>query len=175
MNVERTARVASLAVVCLLLATATARGQEFKTVIGPSNIDLHEGAMLLKAGEAREGLDRTLKGLERAANPREKVAGLSNACAGYVMLEQPAEALTWCNRALELQDRHWRALTNRALAYLQLERFEECEADISLAEELAPGARTVKLVRSMLLDATDPVTPHIVVDDRRQPADDDPQ
>ena len=91
------------------------------------------------------------------------------------MLDQPEEALNWCNRALELQDRHWRARTNRALAYLKLGRFEECDADISLAEELAPGARTVKRVRAMLLDATDPVTPQIVVDDRRQPADDDPQ
>lgn len=170
-----TAKVAHRAVVCLMLATVAAYGQESKSVIGPSNIDLHHGAELLKAGEAQEGLERTLRGLEYAANPREKVAGLSNACAAYLMLEQPGEALSWCNRALELQDRHWRALTNRALAYLELGRFEESDADISLAEELAPGARTVKLVRSMLLDATDPVTPHIVVDDRRQPADDDPQ
>ena len=168
MSVEMTAKVARLAVVCLLLATATASGQEFKTIIGPPNVDLHEGAQLLMA-------ERTLRGLEHAATPRERVAGLSNACAGYVMLDQPEEALNWCNRALELQDRHWRARTNRALAYLKLGRFEECDADISLAEELAPGARTVKRVRAMLLDATDPVTPQIVVDDRRQPADDDPQ
>lgn len=175
MNNAMTARLAYLAVVCTALVSSNAIAQEFKTVIGPSNIDLHEGAQLLKAGEAQEGLDRTLKGLEYAASPREKVAGLSNACAGYAMLDKPEEALPWCNQALELQAKHWRALTNRALVYLKLGRFEESEADISLAEELAPSARTVRLVRSMLLDATDPVAPHIVVDDRRQSADEDPQ
>ena len=49
MSVEMTAKVARLAVVCLLLATATASGQEFKTIIGPPNVDLHEGAQLLMA------------------------------------------------------------------------------------------------------------------------------
>lgn len=173
MKIVLTARLGRLAVVCAALSCASASGQESKTVIGPTNIDLHEGAELLKSGEAEEGLRRTLAGLEYAATPRDKVAGMSNACAGYVMLERPEEALPWCNKALEMQEKHWRARTNRALTYLKLGRFEECEADLSLAEELAPGARTVKLVRSMLLDATDPVTPQIVVDDGGQPVDED--
>lgn len=165
-----TVRTSCLAAACALLLPLLAVAQEHKTVVGPRNIDLYAGAEALRDGDAEEGLRRTLKGLKYAATSRERVAGMSNACAGYVMLGRPEDALEWCNRALGIQERYWRALTNRALAYLELERFDESEADISLAEELAPGARSVKTVRAMLLDATDPVLPQIVVDDRRQPA-----
>ncbi len=164
----RTARQIHLAVACALLLSGGATAQEHKTVIGPGNADLHAGAEALRDGNAEEGLRRTLLGLEYATTTREKVAGLSNACAGYMMLGRPEEALGWCNRALEIQGRHWRALTNRAMVYLSLGRYAESDADITLAEELAPGARSVKDVRARLLDATDPVTPQIIVDDRRQ-------
>ena len=162
-----------LVAVCLCAFWAAASGQGHKTIIGPSNIDIAAGAQLLLAGDAEKGLERTLKGLAYANSVRERVAGNSNACAGLNMLERPEEALPYCDAALEIRERHWRALTNRALTYLKLGRFEESEIDLQLAEELAPGARSVKLVRSMLLDATDPVAPHVIVDDRRQDADSD--
>ena len=172
MRRNSTVRVAFLAAACALLLPLLAVSQEHKTVIGPRNIELHAGAEALRHGDAEEGLRRTLEGLEHASTPREKVAGMSNACAGYMMLGRPDDALDWCNRALQINDRHWRALTNRALVYLELGRYDESDADISQAEELAPGAHSVKSVRAMLRDATDPVTPQIVVDDRRQPASD---
>lgn len=159
-----------LVVVSLSLA---ALGQEHKTVIGPSNMDLHAGAELLKQGKAAEGLQRTLQGLETATSAREKVAGMSNVCAAHVMLGNYEDALPWCNQALEIRGRNWRALVNRSLAYLKLGRLEEAEADLVLAEEIAPGARSVKLVRSIYLDVTDPVAPHVIIDDRRQAADDE--
>ena len=157
----------------LLVCAAPASAQEFKTVIGPGNLDLADGAELLQAGRAEEGLQRTLRGLKYATSRRERVAGNSNACAGYVMLGKPEEALPYCDAALEITDRHWRALMNRALAYLKLGQFERSALDLELAEEIAPSARSVKLVRAMFLDATDPVAPQVVVDDRRQGPDDD--
>lgn len=155
----------------LCLAGATASSQTHKTVIGPSNIDLFAGAELLKSGDAEEGVRRTLIGLGYATTIREKAAGNSNACAGYVMLEQAEKALPYCDEALRLKEGHWRALTNRALAHMKLGQFEKAEADLRLAEEIAPGSRSVKLTRAMLLDATDPVAPHVIVDDRRQEPD----
>jgi tetratricopeptide (TPR) repeat protein len=173
MKTATTTAAIGLVVVCLAVAASAAFGQENKTVIGPSNADLHAGAELLRDGDGAEGLRRTLKGLESAATPREKVAGMSNACAAHVMLGQYEEALPWCDQALEINSRHWRALVNRSLACLKLGRLEDAEADLLRAEALAPGARSVKLVRSMYLDVTDPVAPHVVIDDRRQQADDD--
>ena len=175
MNRVTTPATACLVVLCLACLQPAALGQDNKTVIGPSNMDLHAGAELLKDGEAAEGLERTLKGLEYASTPREKVAGMSNVCAAYVMLSRYEEALPWCDQALEISSRHWRALVNRSVAYLRLGRLEEADADLIKAEEAAPGARSVKMARSLYLDVTDPVTPHVVIDDRRQTGDDEPE
>ncbi len=175
MNRVTTLATACLVVLCLACLHPVALGQEMKTTIGPSNIELHNGAELLKRGEAKRGLELTLEGLEHAATSREKVAGLSNACAANVMLGRYTEAVSWCHQALEIRERNWRALVNRSHAYIKLGRFDRAEADLIAAEEIAPSARSVKLVRSMYLDATDPVAPLVVIDDRRQGDDDDPQ
>ena len=162
-------------VVCLCLAAAVAQGQESKTVLGPTNPDLYYGAEALLAGDADEGVRLTLLGVKRAANSRDRITGMSNLCAGYIMLEQYEIGVSYCDEVLARNDQHWRSYSNRALAYLKLGRLEETEADLQKAEAIAPNARTVKVVRSMLLDATNPVAPLIVIDDRRQAADDDEQ
>ena len=53
-----------------------------------------------------------------------------------------------------------------------MRRFDEAEADLQSGEALAPNSRTLRAVRAMLLDAIEPVAPNIVIDDRRQPAED---
>jgi tetratricopeptide (TPR) repeat protein len=175
MNITTTQRLTWPVVVCLCLVAAIAQGQESKTVLGPANPDLYYGAEALLAGDVDEGVRLTLLGLKRAANARERITGMSNLCAGYIMLEQYETGLSYCDSVLAENDRHWRSYSNRALAYLKMGRFEETEADLRNAEAIAPNARTVKVVRSMLLDATNPVAPVIVIDDRRQTAEDDEQ
>jgi tetratricopeptide (TPR) repeat protein len=172
---KTTQRLWRAVVVCLCLVAGHGLAQEGKTVIGPTNEDLAAGANALLAGDAEEGVRRTLLGLNYASSAKDRVAGMSNLCAGYALLKQPEEALRWCDEALEIRDTHWRALSNRALVLIQLGRFEEAERDLLKAEKIAPNARTVKTVRSMLLDETDPVAPTVVIDDRRQDADDDEQ
>ena len=173
MNKATTLRQWRAVVACLCIMVGAAHAQDNKTVIGPSNEDLAAGADALLAGDAEEGVRRTLRGLEYASSKRDRVAGLSNLCAGYAMLNEPEQGLQWCDEAIELRDTHWRALSNRALILIQLGRLEQAERDLSKAEALAPNARTVKMVRSMLLDITDPVAPLVVIDDQRQAADDD--
>jgi len=160
-------------VASLCLLAAVVEGQENKTVLGPSNPDLYYGAEALLAGDGEEGVRLTLLGVKRAANSRDRITGMSNLCAGYIMLEQHEIALSYCDQVLAENDKHWRSYSNRALAYLKLGRFEDTEVDLQKAEAIAPNARTVKVVRSMLLDATNPVAPLIVIDDRRQSGDDD--
>lgn len=146
---------------------------QIRTVIGPSNIDLADGATALRAGNAEDGVRLTQRGLNSASNDRERVAGYSNLCAGLIMLERLDEAIVACNRALEIDDRHWRAYTNRALANVRLERYPDAQRDIATSESINPNARSTKVIKSMLLDVTDPVAPSITIDDRRQaPADD---
>ena len=152
-------------------AVAQATGDEdgqARTVIGPSNIDLADGADALRAGDAAEGVRLTERGLRSASSQRDRIAGYSNLCAGLIMLDRHEEALDSCSTAIAIDDRHWRSYSNRALAYLMLKRYNEAERDIRRGEELNPHSRTLKIVKSMYLDAVDPVAPSIIIDDRRQ-------
>ncbi|NNC77636.1 MAG: tetratricopeptide repeat protein [Woeseiaceae bacterium] len=165
--------IRQLCIIVLIAATtagwAYADGTEpqASTVLGPRNPNLSDGASELLAGNAEEGIRLTKLGLAVAVGQRERQAGLGNICAGYVMLGQYETALEFCNTALSENERNWRALCNRALIYLKTDRFEASEADLIKGEEIAPNASALKEVRGMFMDATQPVTPNIVIDDRR--------
>lgn len=161
------AGVACIVAVLLSFPLQLAHGAE--TVIGPANLNLADGANALLAGDGAEGVRLTLIGLRQSGSKKDRVVGWSNLCAGYVMLEQPDKALDACNQAVELDSSHWRALSNRALVLIQLQRYEEAAQDIESGLKIAPDSHKLKVVSGMLLDATDPVAPTIIIDDRRGP------
>ncbi len=140
---------------------------ESKTVIGPSNVYLYDGANALTAGDAEKGVPLTVKGLELAHGQREEKIAHANLCAGYVLLGQAKTALEHCNWVLDLDPYHWRTYNNRAIAYLRLERFADSEADIRRGLELRPGSEKLKEVKGMYLDEVNPVDEKITIDDRR--------
>lgn len=155
----------------LLLAAFPVYSQEAKTVIGPANPDLSAGADALLAGDAEQGVALTLAGLKLESRRRDRVAGLSNLCAGYIMLDRLETAIEYCELALLENDRQWRAMSNLALAFVMLDRYEEADEALQRAEAIAPTARKVQIVRAMLRDKTDPVAPSVIIDDRRNPDD----
>ena len=161
-----------ISVLCLLCLSLAATEPQSRTVVGSTNPELQQGAEALRAEDAEEGVRLTLIGLRHASSKRERVVGLSNLCAGYVMLENFDTAFDYCARALAENDAHWRTYSNRAVAYIKTGRFEEAEQDLQKAEALSPNSRNVKVVRAMLLNQTNPVEPVIVIDDRRQHGDD---
>jgi tetratricopeptide (TPR) repeat protein len=122
--------------------------------------------------DAERGVELTLRGLELAQGNRERQAALSNLCAGYVLLGNYESALGYCDQALAENERNWRAYSNRALTYLRMGRHEEAAADVERGQALAPQAKTLKVVKGMLLDETQPVAPTITIDDRRDQSDD---
>lgn len=146
--------------------------EESKTVVGARNVYLADGADALIAGDGEEGVRLTLKALEYAHGPRETKFAHANLCAGYVMIEKPLMALEHCNWVLDQDPNYWRAYNNRAIAYLQLGRYEESEADVARGQALRPGSDKLKTVKGMLLDETHPVTEQIEIDERRSAADD---
>ncbi len=154
-----------LAACVLAVAASGATATESKTVIGPSNLALADGAAALMAGDAEEGIRLTLLGLTSATSGRDRVAGWSNLCAGYASLRQLNAALRYCDEAVGADPQNWRALSNRALVYVLGGKYERAAADISRAEAIAPEARTVRQVRAMLQDAIDPVRPVAAGDD----------
>jgi tetratricopeptide (TPR) repeat protein len=140
-----------------------------KAVIGTRNPDLLNGAKKLLSGEVEEGIRLTRLGLDVAFGSRERQAGLSNLCAGYLRLENLEQALHYCNQALEINPRNWRALSNRALVFIFQEKYRAADDDLTLAEEVAPNSTALKKARSIYRDATEPVVPTIEIDDRRAP------
>jgi tetratricopeptide (TPR) repeat protein len=111
-----------------------------KTVIGPTNSLLADGAAALEAGRIEEGVRLTLEGLKATATLRENAAGHSNACAGYVLLKRWAEALAQCNAALELDTSNWRTYNNRASIYVEQGLYDLAMRDLEAGLALAPGA-----------------------------------
>jgi tetratricopeptide (TPR) repeat protein len=163
--------VVIVAAILLLTYSQLAARDEAKTVIGPRNVMLADGADAMLAGNGEEGVRLTLRGLEMAQGSRERKIAHANLCAGYTMMDKPLTALQHCNWVLDRDPNHWRTYNNRALAYLRLSRFDESEADIARGQALSPNSKKLKIAKGMLLDETDPVTPTIEIDERRSAMD----
>ena len=161
-------------IVCILWASlASAQNADRRrnasgptTVIGQRNPALSDGAQALLAGDAEEGIRLTLQGLKFALGKREEEAALSNLCAGYILVEDYENALTYCETLIVRNDRSWRAYNNRAIIYIKLKQWDKADHDLDRGEELNPGAHTMKVARAMYMDAVHPVTPEIEIDDR---------
>ncbi len=147
------------------------------TIIGPRNIPLYDGAQELLAGNDAEGVRLTHKGLQLAQGRREEEAALSNLCAGYIKLGLYNNALKYCELLLQRNDRNWRGYNNRAIIYIKTEQWDKADQDLLDGEALNPSARTLKIARSMYMDAVHPVAPEIEIDDRQRQisAESDPQ
>ncbi len=155
----------------LLAASPVVAVEEPKIVLGPRNVDLHDGAQALLAGDGEEGVRLTLLGLAAAHGTRETRSAHVNLCAGYIMIDRPQEALVHCNWVLERYPENWRTYNNRALVYLALGRLDEADADIRRGQEINPASKSLKIVKGMYLDRTEPVAPQIEIDERRNQSD----
>lgn len=138
------------------------------TIIGPRNMPLQLGAEALMDGNNAEGVRLTHQGLRIAHGSREEEAALSNLCAGYIKLKLFDQALKYCNLLLARNDEHWRGYNNRAVAFIMTEQWDKAKADLEKGEQLRPGATTMKIARSMYMDAVHPVAPEVEIDDRQK-------
>jgi tetratricopeptide (TPR) repeat protein len=114
-----------------------------KTTVGKLNPQLANGAAAIEAGRIEEGVRLTLEGLKVAVTVQESAAGHSNACAGYVLLKQWAEALAQCDVALDLDKSNWRTYNNRASIYAEQGLYDLAMHDLEAGLALAPGASTL--------------------------------
>ena len=163
--------VAFCAAGSVCMASPQNETESSKTVLGPRNAPLADGAAALMRRDAKRGVELTLHGLRIAQGRRERHAALSNLCAGYVLLGDYPTALSYCDQAIAESDHNWRSYSNRALTHLRMGHHEEAAADVERGLAMAPNARSLKEVKGLLLDETEPVAPTIVIDDRREQSD----
>lgn len=148
------------------LAASASWAQEPQFRIGSANPDLYEGARMLLAGRHEEGIRLTLAGLEAATSRKDEEVALSNLCAGYTNMGDYESALRYCDILLTRNDKLWRPYNSLALIYIETKQYDKAEQALIRGEALNPGAQSLKIARALYLDATQPVTEDIVIDDR---------
>ncbi len=114
------------------------------TVLGPSNVQLSDGANALMDGRLEDGIRLTLEGLRGPADVRDQAAGHSNLCAGYAGLRRWDEALPHCEQALQLDASNWRVYNNRAAVFVARGQYDAALADLRRGLELAPQSETLQ-------------------------------
>ena len=146
-------RPAQILLQVLMIPTLAVADDLGRSVLG-ADPDLSQGAWALQMGQYDEGTRLTQEGLKGPIRGKDKVAALSNLCAGYVGLERFEEAITVCSLALESNPRHWRAYNNRAIAWLGMGRLQDARADVEAGLALNPDSSKLARVSAMLAERT---------------------
>ncbi len=137
-----------------------------RTVIGPQNELLTAGSQAMVAGRWADGVRLTLLGLERPGLTDHMRSGaLSNLCGGYAALNQPDLAIEYCTESIELNERNWRAWSNRSYAYWMKDDYASAGEDLERATSINERARQLFVIRGMLNEAG--LRPRIQMEDRQ--------
>ncbi len=136
------------------------------TVLGADNQLLSVGSQAMLAGRWEDGIRLTLLGLERpGVTDHMRASALSNLCGGYAALEQVDMAIDYCTQSIELNDRNWRAWSNRSYAYWLMRDYELAGAELERATAINDRARQLFQIRGMLNEAG--LVPRITMEDRQ--------
>jgi tetratricopeptide (TPR) repeat protein len=156
--------------ICLMAgpgwAQSNAQPPDNRTVLGGGNELLSAGANAIRAGLYDEGIRLTTQGLERPGNrDHDRAAALSNLCAAYAAKGVPDTAIRLCTESLAIDNRNWRAYSNRSYAYWLKGMYAEATFDLDAAAAISPSARQVAQIRGMINEAG--LQPRITMEDHQ--------
>jgi tetratricopeptide (TPR) repeat protein len=135
-------------------------------VLGGPGEFLAAGAEAMRAGDFEEGIQLTMRGLERdAPSNMDRSAALSNLCAAYSAIGDPDKAIEYCNQSLGIHTGNWRAFSNRAYAYWLKGMYAEARFDVDAAAAINPTSRQVASIRAMINEAV--LQPRVSTEDRQ--------
>ena len=134
-----------------------------KTVIGPENVFLADGARAIQTGDYALGVDLTLKGLKLNPRAKQRVAALSNVCAGYIGLKLYHDAKSYCDAAIEINPNFWRAYNNRAVLLLRTGNTLAAIEVLKQGLEIRPGSPT--LIRALEIAEATQRKPRVLIED----------
>lgn len=167
MNVVRNNVICLLLLMLAVVGRADTTDSTNRTVIGPTNLPMHNGVQAMYSGDYEEAARLFAQGMRMTSSNKEVVAGLSNLCAAHVMLREYARAIEYCDLAIEKDDQFWRAHNNRALANIGAEHFDAAAIDISNGLKINPDASSLHKTQRRYDNAVNPVIATIIIDDRK--------
>ena len=153
--------IALLFLVLPLGAYAEPSPGSVRTIIG-SNGDLKDGEMALRAGDYKTAIDKLLSGLTETPSRHDKTMALNNLCAAYSLAGEYDVSLDYCDQALKLNPRAWRAYQNRARSLIGKGEIEGAIQSAQQGLEIVPESPSLKktLAIAQRLNAN----PHVIID-----------
>jgi len=145
--------------------TDTQKQADSRTVLGVGNEYLAAGAEMIRAGQYADGIRLTTMGLERSPTNSEKAAGLSNLCAAHAASGNPDLAITFCTESITINEKNWRAYSNRSYAFYLKGMYAQANSDLEMAASLSPNARQVQTIRGMINERN--LRPSVIMEDHR--------
>jgi tetratricopeptide (TPR) repeat protein len=135
-------------------------------VLGERTPLLAAGADAIRAGRYDDGIRLTIDGLEtETASPLLRAAALANICAAHAARNDPDNAIGYCDQALAIDARNWRAYSNRSYAYWLKGMYAEAAADLDSAAAIAPGAPQIAQIRGLINEST--LQPTVTMENRQ--------
>ena len=148
------------------IAQLEGRQPDSRIVLGGGNELLSAGAEAIRYGRYDDGIRLTLMGLERPGTTDTiRAAALSNLCAAHAGKNEPDQAIRYCGESIEINQRNWRAWSNRSYAYWLKGMYAEANVDLEAAMAINPGARQVFQIRGMLNEAG--LRPNVIMEDHQ--------
>jgi len=120
-----------------------------RTVLGGVSQNLLDAADAIRIGDADRAIHLSLLGLQETQSRDDRIGGLSNLCAAYMLAEQYELAIVRCSEAISLEPR-WQAYHNRALAYLHQRQLDAAARDIEAGLAIFPESRLLAKARAAL-------------------------
>jgi tetratricopeptide (TPR) repeat protein len=159
--------------ICLVAGTGwaqvdtvdTQKQADSRTVLGVGNELLAAGAEMIRAGQYEDGIRLTTQGLERPASTNDRAAALSNLCAAHAASGHPDLAITFCTESISINDKNWRAYSNRSYAFYLKGMYAQAHADLEMAASISPNARQVEQIRGMINERN--LRPSVIMEDHR--------
>lgn len=155
-------------VVGLVASSAAAQTEptaDSRTVIGGGNEYLSAAADAIRAGQYDDGIRLTMIGLERGPTLNDKAAALSNLCAAHAAKGDADLAIQHCTESLALNERNWRAYSNRSYAYYLKGNYTQARSDVDAAAAISPNARQVLQIQGMINERV--LRPSVIMEEHR--------
>ena len=151
---------------CFVASTGWSQAMDSRTIIGAGNEFLSAASFAIRMGQYDEGIRLTHLGLNRyQPSDRDRAAALSNLCGAHAAKGEPDIAILYCDESIEMNDKDWRAFSNRSYAYFLKGMLTEAEESLAIAVDIDPSARQVLQIRGMINEVG--LRPRVIMEDHQ--------